>query len=191
MKSCIALIGLSSLTTASVASECFDKATYYSIEKDVEEIASSIDNEDDLIHFHGGIVHMVAHDFMDYNRNSDTPMGTDGCIDWDHETNLGLWGSIWCDDCNLTKLYHYKYGHISKADFWIAAANAVIRNLSVDKSLDLVDTFLWGRQDADSCKGQGDRIPMGSGCREVQDVFLDAMGLTWRDSVALLGAHTM
>ncbi|KAL3788224.1 hypothetical protein HJC23_004691 [Cyclotella cryptica] len=191
MKKSITLIVLSSLTFASSASACFDKATYYGIDKDVEAIASSLDNEDDLIHFYGGIVRMVAHDFMDYDRNSDTPMGSDGCIDWGHDANRGFWGSIWCDGCDLTKVYHEKYGHLSKADFWIASANAVIRNLSVDKSLDLVDTFLWGRRDADSCQGQGDRIPMGSGCREVQDVFLDAMGLTWRDSVALLGAHTI
>jgi hypothetical protein len=130
---------------------------------------------------------------MDYDRNSDNRMGTDGCMEWSHEVNLGLWGTIWCDDgsCKLTNLYDEKYSHISKADFWIAAANAVIRNLSVDKSLDLVDTFLWGRKDADSCEGQGDRIPTGSGCREVQDVLLDAMDLEWRDAVALLGAHTM
>ncbi|KAL7518087.1 hypothetical protein ACHAWX_002943 [Stephanocyclus meneghinianus] len=190
MKSFIALIALS-LITPSVASECFDKSTYDSIDNDIEVIASGIDNEDDLIHFYGGLVRMVAHDFMDYDRNSGTPMGSDGCIDWDHEANRGLWGSLWCDDCELTKLYNDKYGHLSKADFWIAAANAVIRNLSVDKSLDLVDTFLWGRQDAESCEGQGDRIPTGSGCREVRDVFLDSMGLTWRDAVALLGAHTI
>ena len=114
-------------------------------------------------------------------------------MEWDHEVNKGLWGSVWCDDgsCELTNIYNRSYSHLSRADFWIAAANAVIRQLSVDQSLDLVDTFLWGREDTDSCEGQGDRIPTGSGCREVQDILLDAMDLTWKDAVALLGAHTM
>ena len=139
------------------------------------------------------IIQLAAHDFMDYDRHSDPPMGSDGCIQWDHEENVGLWGSIWCDDgsCELTNIYEKKYSHISKADFFIASANAVIRQLSVDKSLNLVDTFLWGRKDADSCENQGDRIPTGTGCREIQDTLLDAMDLTWRDAVALLGAHTM
>ncbi|KAL7476864.1 hypothetical protein ACHAW6_002698 [Cyclotella cf. meneghiniana] len=191
MKTSFVFVLLSSLAVAPSSSECFDKSTYYAIDHDIEAIASGIDNEDDLVHFYGGIVRLVAHDFMDYDRNSDTPMGTDGCIDWGHEVNLGLWGSIWCDDCDLTKLYNDKYSQLSKADFWVAAANAVIRNLSVDKTLDMVDTFLWGRKDADSCPGQGDRVPTGSGCREIEDVFLDAMGLNWRDAVALLGAHTI
>jgi hypothetical protein len=132
-------------------------------------------------------------DFMDFNRHEDVKMGSDGCIDWDHHDNKGLWGSIWCDDgsCELTNAYYKKFSHMSKADYWIASANAVIRQLSVDQSLDLVDTFLWGREDAGSCDDQGDRIPTGTGCREIQDTLLDAMGLSWRDAAALLGAHTM
>jgi hypothetical protein len=93
--------------------------------------------------------------------------------------------------CELTNVYNRKYSHVSKADFWIASANAVIRQLSVDQSLNLEHTFLWGRKDADSCKNQGDRIPTGTGCREIEDTLLDAMDLSWRDAVALLGAHTM
>lgn len=128
---------------------------------------------------------------MDYNRNSDTPFGSDGCIDWDHEVNKGL-ESIWCTSCPLTKLYRKKYSHISKADFWIVSANAVIRQLSKNQSLDLANAFLWGRKDANACKGSGDRIPLGTGtCRDVEETMLDAMGLEWRDAVALLGAHTI
>lgn len=190
MKTSIALLVLSAASAVS-ASQCVDKSTYYAIDKDVETIAAGITDEDELVHFFGGTVRLVAHDFMDFDRN-DNSQGTDGCIDWDHEVNKGLWGTIWCDQgCKLSDIYYEKYTHISKADFWIAAANAVIRQLSVDQELDLIDTFLWGRKDADSCEGQGDRIPTGTGCREVQDTLLDAMGLEWRDAVALLGAHTM
>jgi hypothetical protein len=189
-KSLIALL-LSTCMASTHASGCIDKSTYYSIDNDVETIASGITDEDELIHFFGGIVRLVAHDFMDYDRHSDDPQGSNGCIDWDHADNKGLWGTIWCDECELTKVYEEKYSHLSKADFWIVSANAVIRQLSVDQELDLIDTFLWGRKDADECKGQGDRIPTGTGCREIEDTLLDAMGLEWRDAVALLGAHTM
>lgn len=128
---------------------------------------------------------------MDYDQNSDVSMGMDGCIDWNHEVNKGL-ETIWCNSCPLTKLYRRKYSYISKADFWVISANAVVRQLSKNQSLDLVNSFLWGRKDADSCQGSGDRIPLGTGtCRDVEDTMLEAMGLEWRDAVALLGAHTI
>ena len=67
-----------------------------------------------------------------------------------------------------------------------------MRQLSKDQSFDLANTFLWGRKDASVCKGSGDRITTGTGtCRDVEDTMLDAMGLEWRDAVALLGAHTI
>lgn len=170
---------------------CIDKSTYNDIDHEIEQIASSINNDEELVHFYGGIVRLAAHDFMDYDRNSDTPYGSDGCIDWDHEVNAGL-QSIWCSSCPLTKLYNKKYTYISWADFWIISANTVMRILSKDQSFDLANTFLWGRKDASICKGSGNRIPTGTGtCRDVEDTMLDAMGLEWRDAVALLGAHTI
>ena len=170
---------------------CIDTTTYYEIDSQIEKIASSIESVEDRVHFYGGIVRLAAHDFMDYDRNSDIPFGSDGCIDWDHEVNTGL-ESIWCVSCPLTKLYHKKYSYISKADFWVMSGNAVLRQLSKDQSFDLANTFLWGRNDTDSCDGSGERVPTGTGtCMDIEDTMLDAMGLEWRDAVALLGAHTI
>jgi hypothetical protein len=189
MKSIIVLSLLALLKLGRGA--CIDKTTYYEIDRGIEDIASSIKSEEQLVHFYGGIVRLAAHDFMDHDRNSGTPYGSDGCIDWNHEVNSGL-DSIWCNSCPLTKLYQKKYSHISKADFWIISANAVMRQLSKNQSFDLANTFLWGREDADSCEGSGDRIPTGTGtCMDVEDTMLDRMGLEWRDAVALLGAHTI
>lgn len=187
----ISLVVLSSVALLSkVCHACVDKATYYAIDSDIEKLASSIKSQDALVHFYGGIVRLAAHDFMDHDRNSGAPYGSDGCIEWNHEVNKGL-QTIWCDSCPLTKLYKKSYSYISKADFWIISANAVIRQLSKNESFDLANTFLWGREDAASCQGAGDRIPTGTGCREIEDTLLDAMGLQWRDAVALLGAHTI
>ena len=120
---------------------CIDTTTYYEIDSQIEKIAFSIESVEDRVHFYGGIVRLAAHDFMDYDRNSDIPFGSDGCIDWDHEVNTGL-ESIWCVSCPLTKLYHKKYSYISKADFWVMSGNAVLRQLSKDQSFDLANTFL-------------------------------------------------
>ena len=91
----------------------------------------------------------------------------------------------------LHQHYQQKYSHISKADFWIASANAAIRQTSVNNALDLKSTFKWGRKDAASCAGSGTRLPAPSGCTSVQDAFLTRMGLGWRDAAVLMGAHTL
>jgi hypothetical protein len=178
--------------TSPPVGSCFTNNTYNSIDADIELLKNEIDDDTSRSHFLGGIVRLVAHDFMDYDQNNFTyPMGTDGCFDPDHQANAGLPESVWCDTCTLKLLYESKYTHVSRADFWVAAANAVIRQTSIDSVLDLRDTFLWGRVDADSCVGSGDRLPIPGGCDEVEGVFLTRMGLGWRDVVALMGAHTL
>ena len=165
-------------------------STYDSIDEDIAALKDNIRDDRTRSHFLGGIVRLVAHDFMDFDPNNNTPMGPDGCFDTDHPNNAGL-ESIWCSNCELTRLHIRKYSHISKADFWIACANAVIRQTSVDNELDLKETFRWGRIDRASCRGSGERLPRPAGCEETQDVFLRRMGLEWRDAVALMGAHTL
>ena len=127
---------------------------------------------------------------MDFDQNHDIPMGSDGCIDMDHADNSGLPQDVWCDGCPLTEVYNNNFAHISKADFWIAAGNAVIRQSS-DNALDLKSTYMSGRVDAESCVDQGLRLPAASGCDAVESVFVERMGLTLTDGVALLGAHTI
>lgn len=73
----------------------------------------------------------------------------------------------------------------------LQAGNAVIFLTSINNSLDLRNTFYWGRTTLDSCSGSDERLPTTAGCQEVEGVFLERMGLTWKDAVALLGAHTL
>jgi hypothetical protein len=153
-------------------------------------LASSIDDDEDRAHFIGGIVRLAAHDFMDFNPSRSPRMSPDGCFDPDHPNNAGL-DTIWCEDCDLTLLHGQKYSHISRADFWVASANAIIHQTSVDNALDLRETFRWGRKDRDTCIGSGQRLPRPLGCQQVEAVFLTRMGLSWREAVALLGAHTI
>jgi len=171
--------------------KCFTKSTYEAIDNDIAKIKNDIGNAKTRSHFLGGIVRLAAHDFMDFNPDKPNPMGPDGCFDGGHAINNGL-EKIWCPACNLALLYQEKYSHISRADFWVASANAVIRQTSVGNALDMKDTFLWGRKDADSCNiPSGDRLPTAAGCDETEEVFLRRMKLEWRDAVALMGAHTL
>ena len=180
----------SSAQNAIQSPSCFSVEIYDDIDRDIGRIKSSIRNDEDRSHFLGGIVRLAAHDFMDFNPRTNPQFGPDGCFDANHASNAGL-DTIWCRSCPLKILYDEKYSHLSRADYWIAAANAVVRQTSVNKQLDLKDTFVWGRKDRDVCRGSGDRLPQASDCGEVEDVFLKRMGLEWKDAVALLGAHTL
>ena len=129
---------------------------------------------------------------MDFDRNSflSTPGGTDGCIDFSAAINGGL-EQVWCDSastCPLKNLYVTSYPFMSRADFWVAAANASIRATSTNN---LSLPFRWGRIDTDTCPESTDRLPLDTGCGEVEGVFLTRMGLSWTDATALLGAHSI
>ena len=178
-------------TTTTANPACVTLSTYDAIDADIAQLKNNIADAKSRSHFLGGIVRLAAHDFMDYDRNTPSnPMGPDGCFDVSHASNNGL-SSIWCSTCPLTLLHKQKYSQISKADFWIAAANAVIRQTSVNNALNLRSTFRWGRKDATSCSGSGTRLPTPTGCTSVQNTFLTRMGLTWRDAAVLMGGHTL
>jgi len=201
---------------------CFTNQVYSDIVDDIGIVFNGMTNittSRDRGHFFGGIVRLAAHDFMDFHHNPPTgepTLGADGCIDWNTAPgqsgadNAGL-ESIWCDDpvaCPLKGLYDTVYGpggsagvSVGRADFWVVAANAVIKLSSMDwvdgngdSHPDLDLPFRYGRVDLEDCTGiSAHRLPAASGCDEVQKTFIDQMNLAggWRDAVALLGAHTL
>ena len=170
---------------------CFTTTVYNSIDADIALLKSTISNSIARSHFLGGIVRLAAHDFMDFDRSSTLQYGPDGCFDPDHDANAGLPSGVWCKGCMLRGLHETKYSFLSRADFWIAAANAVIHQTSVDNALDLRDRFRWGRKDRNSCPESGDRIPTPASCNQVEGAFIDRMGLEWVDAAALMGAHSI
>lgn len=179
-------------TPTRAPSPCFSVATYDEIDADVAKIKNSITSSIERSHFLGGIVRLAAHDFMDYDRRSTTnSYGSDGCFESDMDANAGLPESTWCKSCMFRTLYEVKYSHISRADFWIASANAVIRQTSVNNALDMKEEFTWGRVDTNSCSGSADRLPSPSGCDSTEGTFLTRMGMSWRETVALMGAHSL
>jgi hypothetical protein len=178
----------------------FTAATYDAIESDIRRLKDDIVDVKMRTHFLGGIVRLAAHDFMDYDRNNQVQsqrFGPDGCVDFTHVNNQGL-GSIWTPGAQLYDLHATKYSWISRADFWVASANAVIKITSVNNiqtsynlGYTLRSNFKWGRVDRGTCAGSGTRLAIPSRCAEVEKVFLTQMGLSWTDAVALLGGHTL
>jgi len=183
---------------SSTTKKCFTNQIYQSITNDIQSIHSRISSNADKAHFLGGIVRLAAHDLLDFNqRRRNNLMGSDGCIDWSHEHNGGL-DDIWCNNpsnCPFKALYDDKYKPmgISRADYWVAGANCVIDITSIGNSLgnSLRTNFKWGRVDNEDCEGSGDRLPDSSGCDETERVLIQNMGLSWKETVALMGAHTL
>lgn len=173
---------------------CMTNDDYNDIRINIAQFAEAINDTGDRAHFFGGIVRLAAHDFMDFDQNQegDAKLGSDGCLDFSNDANSGL-PDIWCpnhDDCPLTGLYDTSYASfMSRADFWVAAANAVVQETSVNNSLRL--PFRYGRSDRDVCPDSSERLPEASGCTEVEDTFITRMGVSWTDAVALMGAHTL
>lgn len=178
----------------SLQTSCVSHANYDDIRNNIAQMAVAIDDIGDRGHFFGGILRLAAHDFMDFDRTQQgaARLGSDGCLDFRHEANAGL-PDIWCPDhgdCPLTALYDTSYASfMSRADFWVASANAVVELTSVNRSLSL--PFRWGRLDRDECVESSERLPGASGCSDVENTFITRMGVSWRDAVALMGAHTL
>eukprot|EP00986_Skeletonema_menzelii_P015143 scaffold11068_cov129-Skeletonema_menzelii.AAC.5 len=170
--------------------KCFTTAMYNAIDADVMRIKNNISDIKQRGSFLGGLLRLVAHDAMDFDPNRTPRMGADGCYDPNHPNNAGL-ENVWSSGSALMQVYDQKYSQLSIADFWVACANAAIRQSSIGQQLDMKDSFRWGRKDAVSCNGQGNRLPSTRGCSQTEDVFLNRMGMTWEDAVALMGGHTL
>merc|ERR1719421_1854046 len=72
------------------------------------------------------------------------------------------------------------------------------RNIEVEQhrhktALDFTDTFKWGRKTAMTCvENQGHLLPNPEdGCAANERVFVKNMGLTWKETGALMGVHTL
>lgn len=179
----------------------FTTALYEQIQTEIAEIAAGKNLQNgERGRFFGGILRLAAHDFMDFNRlaAAGTEGGSDGCLVFHEEDNKGL-EAIWVPDSQDTVhpvplvqlLYEdiYEPMGMSRADYWVAMANAVVKISSPDQAYDL--PFRYGRISNEDCSFTEGRQPKANGCSDIQTVFIERMGVTWTDATALMGGHTL
>jgi len=191
---------------------------YQNVAKAIETQMASLDDSCDIevcpqAEYAGCVLRMAGHDFMDYDPKQETSgdTGSNGCQDLAHPDNKGL------EQCladpyfgaSIKQAYQQFCESISLADFLVISAEAVMtvkrnqrvvggRIRQVDGHKDaaelyFMNNFKFGRKTAKSCKGSGDLLPDAErkNCAQVNDTFINAMGLSPRLSAALMGVHTL
>ena len=136
----------------------------------------------------GGIVRLAFHDAAAFDRNlKDDTLGVDGCFDASNPDNAGLEELV---QTHLDPLWQPFCSKISKADFWVLAAKVAVEETATQ---DIAVAFRYGRTTVANCSYDGPtRLPGAqTGLDEIRRVFQHQMGLTMRQAVALLGAHTL
>mmetsp|Transcript_116529 Transcript_116529/g.201311 ORF Transcript_116529/g.201311 Transcript_116529/m.201311 type:complete len:509 (-) Transcript_116529:161-1687(-) len=147
----------------------------------------------------GCILRLGAHDFMDYSHQAG---GSDGCIALLDADNAGLIDCLAGTEtmAGLRDAYDDFCSRISLADFIVIGAEAVMnitrQNVLNDqpnrKQVDFRSKFKYGRVTNSKCESAIGKMPDAErGCDAVQDTMLSNMGLSWNQSAALMGAHTI
>jgi hypothetical protein len=128
--------------------------------------------------------------------------GADGCVTFLDPDNAGL------ADCftgsprvvGLAEKYEDFCTKISFADFVVIAAESVMNvtrenvlKLHPDRqAVDFRSKFKFGRETKAKCSDSLGKMPDAEeGCLAVRDTLVTRLGLTWDQSAALMGAHTI
>ncbi|KAK3276300.1 hypothetical protein CYMTET_15618 [Cymbomonas tetramitiformis] len=128
-----------------------------------------------------GVVRLAFHDAGTFSTAAGNG-GMDGCLLWEEADNGGL------PDVRdlLAPVYEDYNTWMSLADFWALAGITM-----VEAAGGPTIPFQYGRVDAASCTTDAGRLPDAEqGHAHVLEVF-SRMGLSVRDLVALMGAHTL
>jgi len=147
----------------------------------------------------GCVLRMAGHDFMDY---ADGEGGSDACIDMEDIDNAGLAECLHIGEFGVSMADAYAdfCTSISLADFVVVAAEAVMnisrKHVLVEdptrSAVDFRSSFKYGRTTALSCSFAHGRLPNPeNSCSAVNLTFVQRMGLSWGQSAALMGVHTL
>eukprot|EP00913_Durusdinium_trenchii_P028556 g26783.t1 len=158
----------------------------------------------------GCVLRIAGHDFMDYVKK-DGRGGSDGCLDLSEarlQRGVGEgaatgtahprpWPVVGPSDGVRYVDFCEK---VSLADFVVMAANAVIKSTREEvlkkyptrKPFDLKSVFRYGRTTLKRCSWAVGRLPNPeNSCADVKKVFVNHMGLSWKEAAALMGVHTL
>eukprot|EP00448_Togula_jolla_P008979 CAMPEP_0170601580 /NCGR_PEP_ID=MMETSP0224-20130122/17937_1 /TAXON_ID=285029 /ORGANISM="Togula jolla, Strain CCCM 725" /LENGTH=547 /DNA_ID=CAMNT_0010926369 /DNA_START=63 /DNA_END=1706 /DNA_ORIENTATION=- len=179
--------------------------TYDAIEADVRKMLSKLPPSCDYddcpqAEFSGCLLRMVGHDFMDYSEERGG--GADACTDMEAADNAGLLACLVEGEYgrSAAQIYADYCTEVSLADFLVIAAEAVIhwsrrlavRSAGTKLAFSLKPYFKYGRKTATECPGAALNLPDPEhSCDDVHKVFVRNMGLSWEESAALMGVHTL
>lgn len=194
-------------TGAVSATRCMTSDQYDEIVEGVGGILSGLDQtctsqRCPQADFAGCVLRLAGHDFMDFQWGAGG--GSDGCVDFDDADNKGLEPCMasgqfvhsGLGNATMMSIYQQHCSQVSLADFLVLSAEAVMthtrRNAGITDVPHFKAAFKFGRRTAESCAFAKGRLPDAElGCRATKEVFLTHLGLSWEESAALMGVHTL
>ena len=144
-----------------------------------------------------GMLQLAFRDAVTFaGAGADGPVGgADGCVNLAHTGNGGLAATVDLLDCvHLHSAALGLGGTFSRADLWaLAGTAAVVAAMPSESVASVALRFRSGRQDAADCStADVGRYPDPEGDLDsVLAVFETRLGLTKREIVALMGAHSI
>jgi len=157
------------------------------------------------------VLRFAGHDLMDFKPGPDGTStggtgGSDGCIDFHDIDNKGLYPCLagtgeFANNQGITveTVYAQFCDEVSLADFLVIMAEAFMMRTNkawsaanlVSTAVDFSSQFRFGRKASATCAGNPALPNPENSCNAVKSNFVDSLGLTWEESAALMGVHTL
>mmetsp|Transcript_16801 Transcript_16801/g.29496 ORF Transcript_16801/g.29496 Transcript_16801/m.29496 type:complete len:948 (-) Transcript_16801:335-3178(-) len=191
-------------TAATLTTKCLTGAEYDEISDAVRSTLRSLDSTCTAevcpqADWAGCVLRMAGHDFMDFKWGEGG--GSDGCVDFADVDNQGLQGCLTgrnfvhegdFANASVLDIYQGFCSRVSLADFFVLAAEAVMAETRPGASSRLKASFRYGRTTSLTCEHAQGRLPDPElGCGATQQVFLEELDMTWEQTAALMGVHTL
>lgn len=187
--------GTAVLTTVSMTSRDYDRVQA-SIQNLYDQLPGRCTATDcPQADWTGCVLRVAGHDFMDFTGSVG---GSDGCLDLHDPDNLGLHQCLYQGEFGvpLHNAYEEHCTEVSLADFLVIAAEKVMQitrqNVPGGSAIDFKTGFRYGRTTAQQCAWSTHNLPNpDNSCSAVETTFVNRMGLSWTQSAALMGVHSL
>lgn len=175
-----------------------------------QEVFTQMDTKTDQGAYAACLLRLAGHDFMDFRIAADgtTSGGSDGCINFSDDDNLGLAECI--VSTGVQSVYDNWCTQVSLADFIVISSEAAMSKVATNfnstepfgqRSLEskFRNRFRAGRTTLEECANQTGLMPDAeNGCDDLKTVFIDHIyskfrneRYRWKLTAAISGAHTI